>query len=364
MDARGQLLEIADRTRRQLAETDGPKTVAMLFESESDAGPWPLKYWHGSPAVAGIANSAVLELGEIAIEAFDHLPPHIRGAVRPYRHDPAATWSRVIGSLVATQGKVFGRPDPFVGPRCLAFTRAEAVTACAAEALAEQLQGKPKRGGGKRGRKPKPEDEDRIAIAVFWYEQSLDDDGEKMKSAILQGDSKPAAVYEAAKQYELEIRRAAIPGGAPKFWPTKDGDPAPTWSFKDYASDVGKDAFVRYMAMHKERTSGPAAAAPIRTEDSGKIDPSKRPTAAPRLQKSLQPSKRPTAAILLQKALQQASEALLPVAQDMTDPKRWVALEKALVKAGVDGDYAKELLAGRDRDALERAGLHVKKLFA
>lgn len=174
MDARGQLLEIASRTRRQLAENAGA-TATIFFQATEPAAPWSLIPFGDSPAVTEIASMAVLELGEVAIGAFDHLPPHIRGAVRPYRHDPAATWSRIVGILVETQGKVFGSPDPFCGIREFAFTRIEDVTAGAAEGLAAMLpktlasappaappaeplavvSGKRTKGHGKRGRPPK-----------------------------------------------------------------------------------------------------------------------------------------------------------------------------------------------------------------
>jgi hypothetical protein len=142
MDARGLLLEIADRTRRQLAETDGAKTT-IFFQATEPAAAWSLRWWGESPVVPSIVEPAVLELGEIVIGAFDHLPPHIRGAVRPYRHDPAATWSRVVGILVAAQGRVFGSPDPFCGRREFLFTRVEAVTVDAAERLAALLKTTP-----------------------------------------------------------------------------------------------------------------------------------------------------------------------------------------------------------------------------
>jgi hypothetical protein len=367
MDARGLLLEIARRTRRQLAETHGARAT-IFFQATEPTAPWSLIPFDDSPAVTEIASTAVVELGEIAIEAFDHLPPAIRGAVRPYRHDPVAAWSRVVGVLVEPQGKIFGSPDPFCGRREFAFTCVEAVAADAAERLAGELRepasvppaappaesavvvpGKRTNGHRRRGRPPKAEDEDRVAVAASWYENALDCEDEEMRSAILQGDNKPAAVYEAAKQHGLELRRSAIVGNMPPVWPTtEDGEPAPTWKFQDYAVDVSKDAFVRYMARHKSRTGGKPVAKPARTVAAGKVEPDKKPTAA----------------TMREKALQRAHDALLAVVQDIADESRWAAVETAMAKAGIDGDFAKAMLAGRDQSALIAAGKHIAKLTA
>lgn len=199
----------------------------------------------------------------------------------------------------------------------------------------------------KRGR-PSMEGLDRVAKAVFWYDQALKSHDEDLRRALAGGDDSPAAVYAALTEYPLELDRKSVDRKHLALFPEKAGEKVAVWSFRDYAIDIDKSSFVRYMGEHKKRTRGQAAAMPGRTVAAEKVEAGKKTTAA----------------TMRQQALERADKSLFKVAQDMADESRWVALTKAMTKAGVDDDVAKELLASRDDAALTAAGKRIADLMA
>lgn len=199
----------------------------------------------------------------------------------------------------------------------------------------------------KRGR-PSMEGLDRVAKAVFWYDQALKSHDEDLRRALAGGDDSPAAVYAALTEYPLELDRKSVDRKHLALFPEKAGEKVAAWSFRDYAIDIDKSSFVRYMGEHKKRTRGQASAMPARTVAAEKGEAGKKDTAA----------------TIRQQALERANDALFKVTQKKADESRWAALTKAMTKAGVDDDVAKELLASRDDAALTAAGKRIADLMA
>lgn len=210
---------------------------------------------------------------------------------------------------------------------------------------------KPPRGPRKRGRPPLPDNTGRGAAADFWFEKALDTDDDDLRESLARGNQKPREVYDSMKEHGLEVKYSSVKKDPPAFWPKVHGEPVHVWRFADYAADVSRDSFDRYIGLRRSRTRGTAAAEPRATTVNTEII-----QAGSGGRRSCSPAERQAA------ALQKAEESLFAVAQKMSDTRRWDAARRAMIAAGIDAGLADELLAGHDEAALTRVGEHFATL--
>lgn len=206
-----------------------------------------------------------------------------------------------------------------------------------------------------RGRRRNLDGDRKEDRAAFWALRAVDlvfEDELRHALDLMGPDARPRDVYQALELHGLEISYRAVRNDPPSCWPRfSDGTPKPSWSFKDYAADVGVKAFERYIREHRRHSRGEPVVAPraaCAADLPGNVPPPSRP--------GLSRSQIRTRAVV--DAAEAVENELCSVQAAMRSgigaKDAWESLGRVLVERGrLAPKQADELMGARDQGAID-----------